>query len=126
MIAVSNETIEVADLLDKLGKQGAGSVVLHIGVVKPDPEGRRSSGITFGAGGDLEAELLEIENSVRERFRLVDVVLARRLGRLGIGDVILFAAVSANDRENAFGACRALVERCKKMKALEKEEHYED
>ena len=126
MIAVVNEPVDVNELLDRLNKQGAGSVVLHLGVVKPDPEGRKSSGVTFGDKGGLEGELSEIENSVRERFRLVDVVLARRLGQLGIGEVILFAAVSANDRENAFGACRALIERCKKMKNLEKKEHYED
>ncbi len=55
---------------------------------------------------------------------LIDLVLVRRLGRLAIGDLILFAAASANDRVNAFAACRELVERCKKLTCLAKHEHW--
>ena len=126
MIAIVNTAIDAQEWLSRLDQQGAGSVVVHLGVVKPDPEGRKSAGITFERGGDLEAELKEIENYLREHLRIVDVIIVRRLGKLSIGDYILFGAVSANDRVNAFAACQELVEQCKKLKTLKKQEHYRD
>ena len=124
MIAVVNQPIDPNALLQKLDQKGAGSIVTHLGVVKPDPEGRKSSGLTLAADGDMEAELSGIEKDVRDAFKIIDLVLARRLGELSVGDVILFAAVSANDRKNAFSACRELIERCKKLSTLKKKEHY--
>jgi molybdopterin synthase catalytic subunit len=124
MIELSREAIDPGKCLAALDMKGAGSVVTHLGVVKPDPGGRRSAGITFEEAGDLAAELRAVEAAVRERYRILDLVLARRLGRLQVGDYIFFGAVSAHDRGNAFAACRELVERVKKLKCIRKEEHY--
>src|SRR3972149_12135545 len=126
MIALTQETIDVGKCLAGLKKEGAGSVVMHLGVVKPDPEGRRSSGITFEALDGLAEELAAIEDHVRQKLRVIDVALVRRVGHLAVGDVIFFGAVSASDRVNAFAACRELVERVKKLKCLNKREHYVD
>ena len=123
MIKVVNEPIVPASLLEVLDREGAGSMVFHVGIVKSDPEGKKSRGISLEAGPDAESELKEIEDRVRSNYDVVDIVLVRRMGDLDIGDFILFAAASANDRVNAFGACRELVEGCKKMKALKKTEH---
>jgi molybdopterin synthase catalytic subunit len=124
MIKLTDEAIDPAGWLAALKMKGAGSVVTHLGVVKPDPEGRKSSGITFEQAGDLEAELRAVEAALRERFRILDLVLVRRLGRLEVGEYIFFGAVCASDRGNAFAACQELVERVKKLKCIRKEEHY--
>jgi molybdopterin synthase catalytic subunit len=124
MIAVSDEPIDVALWTSRIDRNGAGSVVVHLGVVKPDPDGRATTGVSFCRRGDLEGELASVERAVRERLQVVDLVLVRRMGRLGVGDLILFVAASANDRENAFAACRELVERGKKLKCISKDEHW--
>ena len=124
MIALVKEPIDPNLWLAKLNMEGAGSVVTHLGVVKPDPDGRKSRGITFTAASGLEAELGEIEGYLRQRLRIIDVVIVRRVGSLGIGDYIFFGAVSASDRANAFAACQELVEKIKKLKNIKKQEHY--
>jgi molybdopterin synthase catalytic subunit len=124
MIELKREAIDPGQCLAALDMKGAGSVVTHLGVVKPDPEGRRSSGITFEEAGDLAAELRAVEAALRERYRILDLVLVRRLGRLAVGDYIFFGAVCASDRGNAFAACQELVERVKKLKNIRKQEHY--
>ena len=125
MIEVTEKTLDLARLLAAIDQAGAGSVVVHVGVVKPEPAGGgKSSGLTLARGGDLEAELAAIEADLRSRFPLVGVVIARRLGRLAVGDHILFVGVSAPDRDSAFAACREALERVKFMKTLRKEEHY--
>ena len=124
MIEVTESAIDVAAAFEKLNKAGVGSTVLHVGVVKPDPKGKKSAGITFRPRPGIEDELAELEGHLRNNFNLIDVVLIRRMGTLKVGDLILVAAVAAHDRDNAFKACREAVERFKKMENLEKEEHY--
>lgn len=124
MIEVSETALDIARLFAAVETAGAGSVVTHIGVVKGEPAGGKSSGLTLSRGGDLEAEMAAIEADLRSRFPLVGVVLARRLGRLEVGDHILFVGVSAADRDSAFVACREALEKTKFMKTLRKEEHY--
>jgi len=125
MIMVSEKPLDPGELIGRIDQAGAGSLVIHLGIVKPEPAGGgRSAGITFSRQGDLEGELAAIEAELRRSFPLTDVLLARRLGRLAIGDYILFVAAAAKDRDNAFAACRAALERAKGMKAIRKEEHY--
>ncbi|MFO8058517.1 MAG: molybdenum cofactor biosynthesis protein MoaE [bacterium] len=124
MIKVTEEPIDVNEAFEALSKQGAGSTVLHVGVVKPDPEGKKSAGITFRPQEGIEKELKEIDTYLYDNFELTDVVLVRRMGKLKVGDLILVAAVAARDRDSAFQACREAVERFKKMENLQKQEHY--
>ncbi len=124
MIMVSRGPINAEELASRLDTKGAGSVVMHLGVCKPDPEGKKSSGVTFVVQGDPEAELEGIEESIRQEYNAIDVVLAKRTGKVEVGEIILYAAVAAKDRENSFAACREAVEQCKKMSSLKKTEHF--
>ncbi len=122
MIEITMNPIDVGKEFMKLDLTGAGSVVTHVGVVKPDPEGGPSRGIRFADKGGAPSELESIERDLRQSYNLIDVVLVRRMGELEVGDVILVAAISAKGREDAFGACREAVERYKKMKLIDKAE----
>jgi len=122
MIKICDGPIDHQELFQKLDITDSGSAVFHLGVSKSDPEGKKSEGVEFTRDGDPEGELEEIEKELRERFQLLDVVLAKRAGRVEVGQLILFAAVSAKDRVNSFGACQAAVEACKKIKGLKKRE----
>jgi len=124
MIIITDQPIDLAPLIEKIDKREAGSVVFHLGVVKPNLAGRQSLGITFTAQANLEEEMKRIEADLRARFKLEDVLLARRMGELKPGDSILLAAVSARDRESAFAACREAVERFKTMSAISKVERF--
>ena len=125
MIEVTENALQTERLFAAIDQVGAGSVVVHVGVVKGEPaSGGHSAGLTLGRNGDMEAELAAIEADLRSRFPLIGVVIARRLGRLAVGDHILFVGVSAKDRDSAFAACREVLERVKFMKTLRKEEHY--
>lgn len=126
MIRIADRAIVPSEFMAELDMEGAGSVLVHVGVCKADPDGRRSRGITFARCGDAEAELEGIERDVRSRFDVIDLLLAKREGDLAVGDVILFVGVAAKDRENAFGACQEAVKLCKGLKALSKTEHFID
>lgn len=122
MVILSRENIKYDEILTKINVSDAGSVVVHYALVKGNVEGKKTSGIKFSAKGDLEGELKEIESKLRDKWRIHDCLIIRRLGDLKVGDVIMVVAVSAEGREDAFQACMEAVGMCKKLKNLAKEE----
>ncbi|OGP56210.1 MAG: hypothetical protein A2V67_04680 [Deltaproteobacteria bacterium RBG_13_61_14] len=122
MVELTETAIEPLRIWERLSQEGAGSVVVHFGLVKPVAEDRRTRGIRFAPDGDLVGELRALEAELRAKYELTDVLLVRRMGELKVGEIILAAAVSAPGREAAFGACRDAVEGFKKMKRLRKQE----
>lgn len=125
MIELTENSVDPKSVYERILKDGAGSVVVHFGVVKPVVSNRRTRGIRFAPQGDLRGEIESIECDLRNKWGLTDVLLIRRVGELSIGEIILVAAVSAPDREAAFAACRDAVERFKKLKHVKKQELFE-
>ena len=125
MIEITDKPINPSNVFERLSHKNSGSVVFHFGVVKEAVEGKRTKGIRFAPKGDLEGELKALEALLRNNWKVEDILIIRRMGELRIGDIILVAAVSAQSREDAFGACRDAVEGCKKIKNISKKELFE-
>ncbi len=125
MVRVSHSPIDPATAYGLITKEQAGSVVFHYAVVKEQGgHGGMTTGIEYRAAGDVEAELEEIAEELREKWKLEDVLLIRRTGRLGIGDIISLVAASSPNSEDAFASCRHGIARMKKMATIKKTETY--
>ena len=122
MNIVAETPLDASHLFEKLRKQEAGSVIFHYAVVKGQAGEKRSSGILFERGGDMESELSDIEADIRNRWNIDDILLVRRLGRLQIGDFISLVAVSADASKDAFEACQYGLARIRKMATIRKTE----
>lgn len=125
MIEVTQKPIDPATIYNRINTAGSGSVVVHFGIVKPVAQGKKTGGIRFAPGGDLEGEMSSIEQQIRDKWPVNDVLLIRRMGTLAIGDIILAAVVAAETRGAAFDGCRFAVESFKKLKNIQKEELFE-
>ncbi len=126
MVRLTEEKLEHGTAEKLIGApDGSGSILVHYAVVKPMAENRRTRGIRFVAGSETEAEMKALEEKLRSAWEVDDVVLLRRVGELGVGEVISVVAVAASGREAAFGACRDAVSGYKKMQSLQKEEIFE-
>ena len=123
MIKVSEELISPQLLLDSLKTDSSGSIVMHLGIVRPDSDGRKVVSIEYDADiNAAEKELLHITNEIRSKWEIQDIALYRRKGQLNLGDVILIAAVAAPHRKGAFEACNYAVERMRSMTSIRKRE----
>ena len=123
MVKVTEELVPPQLLLDSLKTDSSGSIVMHLGIVRPNSEGRRVISIEYGADTNAaERELLHITNEIRSKWKIQDIVLYRRTGKLNLGDVILIAAVAAPHRKEAFEACEYAVERMRSMQSIRKKE----
>ena len=98
-------------------------MVLHYAIVKPshDPE-LPTTGIDSRENGDVMAELAAIYEELRQSGALDDVLLIRRLGHVGIGQIISLVAASSPNSEDAFVACRYGISRLKNMRTIDKRE----
>ncbi len=123
MVHVTHEPIDPSTLYTRIGKEGAGSVVFHYAVVKEQGgHGGVTASIDYASAGDTEGELEEIAAELKEKWKLEDVLLVRRVGRLGIGDIISLVAASSPNSEDAFASCRHGISLLKKMKTIRKTE----
>jgi molybdopterin synthase catalytic subunit len=123
MVKISAEPIDPSSVYDLIATNGAGSVVFHYAVVKPMAgTGGTTCFIEYSSGGDTEAELNDIAGSLSAEFAVDNVLLIRRTGRLGLGEIISLVAASSPNSEDAFEACKQGISRLKKMKSIVKNE----
>ena len=123
MVKVTEKLVSPQLLLDSLRTDSSGSIVMHLGIVRPDSEGRRVISIEYESDiNAAERELLHITNEIQAKCKIQDIVLYRRVGKLNLGDVILIAAVGAPHRKGAFEACDYAVECMRNMKSVRKKE----
>ena len=120
-LMISRDPIDPSAASNMISRDRAGSIVYHYAVVKEQKgHGGVTTGIEYGAAGNVEAELGEIAAELREKWRLEDVLLIRRVGCLGIGDIISLVAASSPNSEDAFESCRHGIARMKKMTTIRK------
>ncbi len=123
VLTLSPDPIDPAAMYDRIAKASSGSVVFHYAVVKEmkRQEGKTSC-IEYASSGDSQQELARIAAELTAKWQLEDVILVRRIGCLGIGDIISLVAASSPNSEDAFGACRDGIACLKKMATIRKTE----
>lgn len=72
--------------------------------------------------GMTERELARLETEARSRWNLEEVLVVHRHGRLLPGDPIVLIACWSAHREEAFAACRYLIEELKRRVTFWKQE----
>jgi molybdopterin synthase catalytic subunit len=123
MVMLTAEPIDPRGSYDLIARKSAGSVLFHYAVVKAQ-EG--SEGVTchivYGVDGDAEEELRTIAADLAAAWNIEDLLLIRRIGRVGIGEIISLVAVSSPASEDAFAACKSGIGRLKKMRCIVRNE----
>ena len=123
MIKVTEALVSPQHLLDGLKTDSSGSIVTHVGIVRPDSNGRRIVSIEYEADIDVsERELSNIAKEIITKWKIQDIALCRRIGRLDLGDLILMVAVASPHRREAFEECEYAVECMRNMKSVKKKE----
>lgn len=123
MVKVTEKLVSPELLLDSLKADSSGSIVTHLGIVRPDSNGRKVVSIEYEADINVaEIELSRIANEILAKWRIQDIAVCRRTGRLDLGDIILMVAIASPHRKEAFEACEYAVECMRSMKSVRKKE----
>ncbi len=104
-----------------------GAVVTFVGIARRFARGRRVSYLEYEAYPEMaEKSLAQIADEMRQKWRVENVAIVHRVGRLAIGDVSIAIAVGSPHRKEAFQACSYAIDRVKEHTPVWKKEVWED
>lgn len=110
-----------------LQDQRCGGFVTFEGWVRDHNEGQQVKRLEYEAYerlGVKEGERIIAE--AVQRFGVTHAHCAHRLGSLELGELAVWVAVSAGHRDEAFAACRYIIDEVKTRVPIWKKEHYAD
>jgi len=123
-IAITDEDIRPEQILLEMKRPEVGAIVSFLGTVKGVAEDGEVEAMTVESYEEMALQTMErLEREAREKFGVIDVALVHRVGRLKPTDNIVLIAVSSAHRQEAFDACRWLLEEVKMTAPLWKKEH---
>jgi molybdopterin synthase catalytic subunit len=127
MVAFLTDTpLDLAMLMADVAAPDRGGIAAFVGTVRDHHQGRTVLELEYSAYAAMaEAECGRIVAET-ERQWPVRVALRHRTGVLAIGDAAVAIAVAGAHRDEAFAACRHVIEEVKRRVPIWKREHYAD
>ena len=120
MIQITRRRIDVAAVVDSVRRDDAGAVVLFLGTVRADPE---VAALDYEVYVPMAEKVLgELVSRAREKFGILDMSIAHRLGRVAVGGDSVAVACSAPHRREAFDACAWAMDEVKRIVPIWKSE----
>lgn len=127
LFEIRTVTIGADECIAAVLHAGAGGVSVFIGTVRAHNEGHDVTLLEYEAYVSMaEKEMRAIGDEVMREFAGTRVAALHRIGRLAVGDTAVVCAASAPHRDQAFRACRALIDRIKERVPIWKREHGPD
>jgi molybdopterin synthase catalytic subunit len=121
----SHSPIDTAPLRAELVDPQCGGFTAFEGWVRDHNEGQQVTRLeyeAFEALGVREGE--RIMQEARERFGVTRLLCVHRLGTLGLTDIAVWVGAAAAHRDEAFKACRYVIDEVKHRVPIWKKEHY--
>jgi len=125
--SIVREPIDVEEIRNEISAPEDGATVLFDGVVRNNTRGRRTLYLIYEAYESMALnEMEKLAQAALERFKVRDLSIVHRLGRLEIGETSVLIAVASAHRAAAFDASRWLIDTLKKTVPIWKKEYFED
>jgi MoaE-MoaD fusion protein len=125
--ALVRTPIATAAVAESIKAAEDGAVVVFEGIVRNHSRGRRTLFLDYEAYESMAInEMQRLSNAALEQFKIRDLRLVHRLGRLEIGETSVLIVVASAHRPAAFEACRWLIDTLKKTVPIWKKEYFED
>jgi molybdopterin synthase catalytic subunit len=125
--SLTQSPIEAETLRSFVEDERAGAVSTFEGIVRNHNEGKAVRGLYYeGCESLAQAEAQRILEEAHNKFPLLGAVACHRLGELSVGDMAVYVAVSSAHRDEAFSACRYIIDEIKHRLPIWKKEHYID
>lgn len=123
---LTDRPLDLVALIADVQSPERGGIASFIGTVRNHHAGRGVQRLEYEAYGPMvEAECGRIAAETERRWP-VSVALRHRVGRLEIGEAAVAIAVAGAHRDEAFAACRHVIEELKLRVPIWKREFYAD
>ena len=125
--SIVHEAIDTQRVVAGLKQGEDGAALVFEGIVRNQTRGRKTVYLDYEAYEDMALEQMEsLAGQALQQFKVRDIAIVHRLGRLEIGETSVLIAVASAHRAAAFEACRWLIDTLKRTVPIWKKEHFED
>jgi molybdopterin synthase catalytic subunit len=122
----SGAPIDTQALRAELADPACGGYAAFEGWVRDHNEGQRVTRLEYEAFEPLALrEGVRVIAEARERFGVRRALCVHRLGALELGAIAVWVGVAAEHRDEAFRACRYIIDEVKHRLPIWKKEHYQ-
>ena len=116
---ICGDDLDIVALTEEVRNRMSGAIDTFLGTVRDD--GMKA--LKYESYTEMaEKKLKELAREAEEMFKLNDVVIVHRTGRLEVGENVLFIGVSAPHRAEAFDGCRHIIDAIKEIVPIWKED----
>ncbi len=125
---IEKQVLDPAEALNFVEAPGHGAGVLFLGAVRNRNQGRDVQGVSYDVFAPLAAQsFAEICTEAQEKWgQDLRLYVAHAQGRLAVGGLSIVIAAGSPHRDEAFRACRYVIEEIKTRAPVWKQEHYTD
>ncbi|MGH7585426.1 MAG: molybdenum cofactor biosynthesis protein MoaE [Gemmatimonadales bacterium] len=123
---LTREPLDLGALVAGVSSVSRGGIATFVGVVRDHHDGRAVQELEYSAYEPMAESIAGEIVSETERRWPVKVALRHRLGRLALGDAAVAIAAAGDHRDEAFAACRYVIEEVKRRLPVWKRERYAD
>jgi molybdopterin synthase catalytic subunit len=125
VVEITDSPIDTSFLQRSLENPGAGGYCAFEGWVRNENEGHTVERLEYEAYEPLAvAEGEKVLAEARQRFPYLEARCVHRVGLLEIGECAVWVGVAAKHRDEAFKACRYIIDEIKHRLPIWKKEHY--
>ena len=126
MAFLTDTPLDLAELIAEVAAPDRGGIAAFVGTVRDHHQGRTVLELEYSAYAAMAETECERIVEETERQWPVRVALRHRIGMLAIGDAAVAIAVAGAHRDEAFAACRHVIEEVKRRVPIWKLERYAD
>ncbi|HXX68117.1 MAG TPA: molybdenum cofactor biosynthesis protein MoaE [Polyangiaceae bacterium] len=124
LVALRETPLSIDEAVTSVSHAGAGAVCVFVGVVRDESGGRPVQRLDYEAYRPMAlAEMQRIVDELGVEIQQARLSVVHRTGALQVGEIAVICAASAPHRDEAFRACRALIDRIKARVPIWKREH---
>jgi len=124
---ITREPINQQRVMHEIKRVEDGAVSVFDGIVRNHSRDRKTLYLDYEAYEEMALKQMEeLAAAALANYKIREVRLVHRLGRLEIGESSVFIVVAAAHRAPAMDACRWLIDTLKKTVPIWKKEYFED
>jgi len=126
-VSIQLEPIDQAKILREIKMPQDGAVSLFDGIVRNNSRGRQTQYLLYEAYEVMALKQMEeLAAKAIKQFKVRDIRIVHRLGRLEVSETSILIAVASAHRAQAMDACRWLIDTVKKTVPIWKKEFFAD
>lgn len=127
LVQIVREPIQTEKIVSAIKSGGDGAVCVFDGIVRDNTRGRATLHLDYEAYEEMALRQMHmLREEAIAQFRVREIAIVHRLGRLVVGETSVLIAVASAHRGAAFDACRYVIDTLKKTVPIWKREQFVD